>query len=132
MINFKLDHWLFRVNSERFLSVDDQEKVLGVSGDDLMSGPVFDFDDQQPQDFTENRKIRLFPLYTEAGLVADPLIRLRSGRFPEETKDLPFALGGALLAFDILGLQAEHIYSIPRIQERLWFHKFTQQLHPVL
>ena len=111
MINFKLNHWLFRVNSERFLSVDDQEKVLGVSGDDLMSGPVFDFDDQQPQDFTENRKIRLFPLYTEAGLVADPLIRLgraasrrkrKTFRSPSVALSSPSIASGCMRAISIL------------------------------
>jgi hypothetical protein len=40
-------------------------------------------------------------------------------RFPEETRDLPFALTGAFQAFDILGVHAGHINLIPRIQEYL-------------
>jgi hypothetical protein len=42
-------------------------------------------------------------------------ILVRSGRFPEETKDLPLALGGAFQAFDILGVNVGHVNLIPRI-----------------
>jgi hypothetical protein len=35
--------------------------------------------------------------------------RIRSGRFPKESKNLPLTLGGAFQAFDIIGVHAGHI-----------------------
>jgi hypothetical protein len=45
---------------------------------------------------------------------ADKII-VRPGRFPEEAKDLPFALGGAFQFFNILGVPAGRVNLIPRI-----------------
>jgi hypothetical protein len=51
------------------------------------------------------------------GLPGDEVF-IRKGRFPEETKDLPLALGEALQSFDILWVHAGHVNFIPRIQDR--------------
>ena len=67
------------------------------------------------KNISSENEVGLPALFPDSRLIPADKILVRPGRFPEGTKNLPLALGGAFQAVDILRVPAGHVNLIPRI-----------------
>ncbi len=77
--------------------------MVRISLLNLINQPVFDFQDQQAVLVPEKDEIRFPALFPDGRLIPADKIRIRSGRFPKESKDFPFDWCGVLQTFDLQG-----------------------------